>query len=62
MICYLDRTFCTSSDICNNKSCGRLFTKEHQQKATEWMGDSAPICYGDFKDTNKCIGFIQKDS
>jgi len=61
MICYLDRTFCTSSPICNNENCDRIFTKEHQQKAIEWMGDSAPICYSNLKDTDNCVGFIPKD-
>jgi len=50
MICYLDRTFCSSPDCTND--CGRKFTKEHEKGAALWakqMGiESAPIAYSDF--------------
>ncbi len=47
MICYLDRTFCSSPN-CENK-CGRKLTEEIIEGAKKWWGsDDAPIAMSNF--------------
>lgn len=49
MICYKDKSFCTSSHICGNVSCSRNFNDEEKEGALVWWGNvDAPIAYADF--------------
>lgn len=69
MICYRDMTFCTA--ICGNEECGRNFTDEKAAAAKEWWKgfgklyeedpDGAPVAFSDFKDTDMCPGFKEKE-
>ena len=48
MICYLDRSFCSSD--CVNTACYRNFSPDHRTKAEVWWGEEgAPVCYADFR-------------
>lgn len=49
MICFLDRTFCSSPN-CKGE-CGRQMTLELMKRAKEWWGnDSPPIAYSNYCD------------
>lgn len=51
MLCFLDRTFCSSSN-CTGK-CGRQWTKELQERANKWWGGpGAPVAFSDFCSTS----------
>lgn len=51
MICYLDKTFC-SSEV-EEHTCGREFTKEHAKNAEKWWGGKDyPVAYADFCNQN----------
>lgn len=56
MICYLDKTFCSSD--CKNQHCSRFWTDEIHQAAKEWWGgDNAPVAFSDFSKT--CPEYIK---
>lgn len=47
MICFRDRTFCSSD--CVNALCFRHFDDEDRAEAHRWWGsDEAPIAFTDF--------------
>ena len=46
MMCYRDKTFCSSS--CVRAQCYRYFDMWDSVGAFMWMGDDAPIAYSDF--------------
>lgn len=49
MISYLDRSFCTQSDTCQQKHCERNFNQERRKAARKWWGsDDAPVAYAAF--------------
>ena len=64
MICYKDKTFCSSN--CTNKDCHRFFSDEAREGARKWWRhdpDNAPIAFSDFSGT--CPVYIkpkQEDS
>ena len=57
MICYRDRTWCSSSKGCASE-CYRNLTREHEARAQELGLD---VCFADLKGTNSCPGFIDKE-
>lgn len=60
MICYRDKTFCSSD--CINTACHRYFSDEVRQGARKWWDhdpDKAPIAFSDFSDG--CEGYIEGD-
>ena len=49
MICYRDRTFCSSKN-CKDK-CGRKLTQQVQEGAEKWWGnENAPIAVSEYCD------------
>lgn len=61
MICFMDRTFCSSRDCANDK-CGRNFTPELSERAAKWWGkDDAPVAFGPLRDTDSCAGFVASE-
>lgn len=51
MLCYKDKTFCTKSDVCGNKTCWRNFTdKEREGSQLWWKGLKGfpPVLFSDF--------------
>lgn len=51
MICFLDRSFCSSSDQCGNKTCPRNLTPALVQRGEQWWGGSDfPVAVADYKD------------
>ena len=49
MMCFRDKTFC-SSTTCINAECGRRFGELEQVAAFQWWGGpGAPIAYADFE-------------
>lgn len=62
MICFLDRTFCSASDMCKETKCFRNFTSELKAESEEWWKDcegSPPVAWSDFSDT--CPAYNPKD-
>ena len=65
MICFNDRTYCSSSSECKTE-CDLIFTNEDYKQAMEWWNkgkdgsDEPPICFVDYKDTEYCPGFKEK--
>lgn len=56
MICYKDKTFCSSN--CIRKDCWRYFGDEQQDGARKWWShdpDNAPITFSDF--SNDCFWY-----
>lgn len=55
MLCYKDRTFCDSSNLCLNHKCYRhLSTEDYKTiKKENWV-----VCYADLFNTDDCEGFI----
>ncbi len=52
MICFMDSTFCASSDECANKSCGRNLTPALVERGKKWWGGSDfPVAMADYKPT-----------
>lgn len=41
MMCFKDKTFCASSDICANKDCGRNLTPELIREGKDWWSGNA---------------------
>lgn len=51
MICFRDRTFC-SSPACKGK-CGSQWTDELKRQAEEWWGKpGVPVAFAEFCDEN----------
>lgn len=53
MICYKDKTFCSSD--CTNSSCFRFFSEEERQGAIKWSEGLVPegehlVAFSDFSD------------
>jgi hypothetical protein len=49
MICYKDKTFCSSKVEIH--TCGREFTKEDEVNAEKWWGgEDYPVAYSPFCD------------
>lgn len=49
MICFMDRTFC-SSLACRNE-CGRQLTPDLIARGKKWWGsDDFPVCVGEYCD------------
>lgn len=59
MICYKDRSFCSSSSTCVNRACHRLATQLIKDKARDY---GLPIAWAAFKDGSECPGFKPKPS
>lgn len=48
MLCFLDRSFCSSD--CVNRECHRNLTPELQARADKWWGKpGAPIAFMDYR-------------
>jgi hypothetical protein len=50
MICFLDRSFCSSD--CINSECKRCFTDDLRERAKTWWGDApgeVSVAFADFK-------------
>lgn len=50
MICYLDKTFCTSGNCRKRTNCDRAYTEEVQKAADRWWdieGESGPVALSD---------------
>lgn len=53
MICYKDRSYCSFSDECANKSCDRNFTDADAVALARWWGGkAAPVAYMPMKTAN----------
>ena len=51
MICFLDRTFFSSSSECANKSCPSNLTPELIERGTKWWGnENFPVAMSDYAD------------
>ncbi len=62
MLCFRDKSFCSSSRICGNPKCSLRFTAYDERAAEEWWGGKgAPIAFSPYKDTEYCPGFIEKN-
>jgi hypothetical protein len=60
MICYLDRAFCTQSNICKRKDCSRNFNAYRRKAACEWWGsDDAPVAFCDFSECEEWEDEVQ---
>lgn len=47
MMCFKDRTFCSSKT--HKSDCNRQFTPELQAEARRWWGkEGAPVAFSDF--------------
>ena len=52
MLCYRDRTYCSSyiKANCVNHNCNLAYTEQDKAYARQWWGgDDAPICVGDLQ-------------
>lgn len=51
MICFRDRSFCSSSAECANERCSRNFTDRLREEAVRWWGGNSPppIAWQDFR-------------
>ena len=56
MICYRDRSYCNEIK-CQNTDCSRRVTVKIMLGATE---ANLPIRYAAFRDTELCVGFIER--
>lgn len=52
MMCFMDSSFCSSSDSCANKACGRNLTPELVARGKRWWGgDDFPVAMADYQPT-----------
>lgn len=57
MICYKDRTFCSSD--CTNSACYRFFGEYHRLQSIKWWGsEDAPVAFADF--SNNCEDYTNE--
>ena len=58
MLCYKDRTFCSS--CCENTECFRYFGEEQAEGAKRWWShdpENAPVAFKDFSED--CPEFVE---
>lgn len=58
MICYMDMSFCASSEECA-ADCFRRLTKEGRERAEK---RGLPVAYIEYRDTESCPGFEAAES
>lgn len=58
MMCYKDRSYCSSSKECGTK-CALKLTDEHKANAERL---NLSVAYADYRDTEHCPGFTKRES